>query len=62
MTPTRNANLNGPALRDAHRRIGLFLAIRYMSELVGLEEYMMPHVQGHPTRLVDFGCVASSTT
>ncbi|KAI1197351.1 uracil phosphoribosyltransferase-domain-containing protein [Nemania serpens] len=49
MTPTRDANINGPALREAHRRIGWFLAAKFLTELVGLEEHTIPHVQGHQT-------------
>ncbi|KAI3338761.1 uracil phosphoribosyltransferase-domain-containing protein [Ustulina deusta] len=49
MTPTRDANINGPDLRKAHRRIGWFLATGFLTELVGLEEYAIPHVQGHQT-------------
>ncbi|KAI1345648.1 uracil phosphoribosyltransferase-domain-containing protein [Xylaria sp. FL0043] len=49
MTPTRDANVNGPNLREAHRRIGWYLAIEFLAELVGLEEYAIPHVQGHQT-------------
>ncbi|KAI1736867.1 uracil phosphoribosyltransferase-domain-containing protein [Xylaria scruposa] len=49
MTPTRDANINGPNLRETHRRIGWFLAAEFLTELVGLEEYAIPHVQGHQT-------------
>ncbi|KAI3324908.1 uracil phosphoribosyltransferase-domain-containing protein [Xylariaceae sp. AK1471] len=49
MTPTRDASVSGPNLREAHRRIGWFLATEFLTELVGLEEYMIPHVQGHKT-------------
>ncbi|KAK5634803.1 hypothetical protein RRF57_010516 [Xylaria bambusicola] len=49
MTPTRDANMNGPNLREAHRRIGWYLATQFLTELVGLEEYGIPHVQGHQT-------------
>ncbi|KAK3948095.1 uracil phosphoribosyltransferase-domain-containing protein [Pseudoneurospora amorphoporcata] len=48
-TPTRDANISGPALREAHRRIGWYLATEFITSLVGLEEYSIPHVQGHNT-------------
>ncbi|KAK1774833.1 uracil phosphoribosyltransferase-domain-containing protein [Copromyces sp. CBS 386.78] len=48
-TPTRDANISGPALREAHRRIGWYLATEFITSLVGLEEYSIPHVQGHKT-------------
>lgn len=46
-SPTRDANLAGVSLRDAHRKIGRYLALEYVSELLGLEEHPIPHVQGH---------------
>lgn len=49
MTPTRDANISGPALREAHRRIGWYLATELITSLIGLEEYSIPHVQGHAT-------------
>jgi len=49
MTLTRDARVSGPALRDAHRRIGYYLAIEFLTELLGLEEVNIPHVQGHQT-------------
>ncbi|KAF8138670.1 uracil phosphoribosyltransferase-domain-containing protein [Boletus edulis] len=49
MTPTRNATIAGPALRDAHRRVGWYLAMEFLADLIGLEEYRIPHVQGHQT-------------
>ncbi|KAJ2918152.1 hypothetical protein MD484_g2220, partial [Candolleomyces efflorescens] len=48
-TPTRDASFSGPILRDAHRRIGYYLAINLISEIVGVETYSIPHVQGRPT-------------
>ena len=48
-TPTRDATMFGPALREAHRRIGWYLATEFITSLVGLEEYSIPHVQGHNT-------------
>ena len=49
MTPTRDARVRGPGLREAHRQVGRYLAIRYLSEAVGVEEHPIPHVQGHQT-------------
>ncbi|KAK7964148.1 hypothetical protein PG988_011122 [Apiospora saccharicola] len=46
MTPTRNANSSGPALRKAHEDIGRYLATTILSEKLGLDEYPIPHVQG----------------
>ena len=48
-TVTRDATVAGPALREAHRRIGWYLATEFLSETVGLEEYPIPHVQGGET-------------
>jgi adenylate kinase/phosphoserine phosphatase len=47
VTPTRDARVSGPALRDAHRRIGYYLAVEFLTELLGLEEVKIPHVLGH---------------
>ncbi|QSZ28995.1 hypothetical protein DSL72_003504 [Monilinia vaccinii-corymbosi] len=49
MTPTRDATNKGPALRDYHRSIGRYLAIEFISEVIGVESYEIPHVQGHQT-------------
>ncbi|KPM46483.1 hypothetical protein AK830_g227 [Neonectria ditissima] len=49
MTPTRNASVSGPDLRAAHDRVGWYLANEFLSEMVGVEEYAIPHVQGHET-------------
>ncbi|KAI1110726.1 uracil phosphoribosyltransferase-domain-containing protein [Nemania sp. NC0429] len=49
MTPMLDANSTGPTLRESHRRIGLFLATRFLTELVGLEEYTITDVNGHQT-------------
>ncbi|KAB5511700.1 uracil phosphoribosyltransferase-domain-containing protein [Coniochaeta sp. 2T2.1] len=45
----RDAALAGPALRDVHLRIGQYLATELVTEVLGLEEYPIRHVQGHPT-------------
>lgn len=49
MTPMRNAAIAGPALVEAHRRAGWYLATEFLGDLIGVEEYSIPHVQGHPT-------------
>ncbi|KAB5533371.1 uracil phosphoribosyltransferase-domain-containing protein [Coniochaeta sp. 2T2.1] len=45
--PARDAALAGPALRDVHFRIGQYLATELVTEIVGLEEFPIRHVQGH---------------
>lgn len=47
MAPMRDATISGPHLRDAHTNVGRYLATEYVSQLIGLEEYDIPHVQGH---------------
>lgn len=47
MTPMRDARISGPALREAHRLVGHYLATEYLPDACGLKEYMIPHVQGH---------------
>ncbi|KAI8930907.1 hypothetical protein NX059_011922 [Plenodomus lindquistii] len=49
MTPTRDAAYRGPALREAHERVGEYLATEYLSDLLGLEEIEIQHVQGRAT-------------
>ena len=49
MTPMRDAKLAGPVLREAHRRVGWYLATELLAEVIGIEEYSIAHVQGHPT-------------
>ncbi|KAI9824659.1 MAG: hypothetical protein M1826_007298 [Phylliscum demangeonii] len=48
-TPTRDATVAGPALREAHRRVGWFLATEFVADVIGIEEFLIPHVQGHLT-------------
>ncbi|KAL8688689.1 MAG: hypothetical protein Q9218_005461 [Villophora microphyllina] len=45
-TSMRNADVAGPALREAHARAGNYLAIEYLTDLVGLEEISITHVLG----------------
>lgn len=47
MTPMRDVRNNGPRLREEHRRVGSYLATEVLADTVGLEEYSIPHVQGH---------------
>ncbi|KAH6851360.1 uracil phosphoribosyltransferase-domain-containing protein [Chaetomium sp. MPI-CAGE-AT-0009] len=49
MAPTRDARVFGPVLRKAHKRVGWYLATSFLADLVGLEQYDIPHVQGHST-------------
>ncbi|KAF9045639.1 uracil phosphoribosyltransferase-domain-containing protein [Rhodocollybia butyracea] len=49
MSPMRDSEVNGPALRQAHHSVGWYLATEFLSELLGLEEYAITHVQGHQT-------------
>lgn len=49
MTPMRDAKLAGPVLREAHRRVGWYLATELLPDVIGIEEYSIAHVQGHHT-------------
>ena len=49
MTPTRDASVSGPKLREAHRQIGFHLAITHLSNILGTSEYPITHVQGQVT-------------
>ncbi|GES63612.1 hypothetical protein ATEIFO6365_0007029900 [Aspergillus terreus] len=49
MTPMRDAALAGPGLREAHRQCGRYLALEYVSDLIGVEPCDILHVQGHTT-------------
>lgn len=49
MTPMRNATNAGPVLREAHRRVGWYLATEFLGDVINIEEYPIPHVQGHQT-------------
>ncbi|OBT42773.1 hypothetical protein VE00_06576 [Pseudogymnoascus sp. WSF 3629] len=48
-TQTRDATVAGPALKEAHRRIGWYLAVEFIGKVIGLEGYKIPHVQGELT-------------
>jgi phosphoserine phosphatase len=49
MTPMRDATISDPALREAHRHVGWYLATEFLTQVIGLEEYPIQHVQGHTT-------------
>lgn len=49
MTPTRDAAVSGLALREAHRRIGFYLATEFLADIIGVKECPITHVQGQPT-------------
>ena len=49
-TPMRNAAVAGASLRNAHRRVGRYLGIEYLTDVLGLEECPIQHVLGHPER------------
>ncbi|KAK8048253.1 uracil phosphoribosyltransferase-domain-containing protein [Apiospora phragmitis] len=49
MTSTRDARIQGTALRKAHARVGEYLALEYLSEWVRVEQVAIPHVQGQQT-------------
>ncbi|MCJ1239942.1 hypothetical protein MMC14_007941 [Varicellaria rhodocarpa] len=49
MTPMRDAKIAGPALREAHRHAGRYLATEFLGDMIGLEEYPITHVQGNTT-------------
>ncbi|KAL2037605.1 hypothetical protein N7G274_009718 [Stereocaulon virgatum] len=49
-TPMRDAAVAGPRLREAHRRVGWYLAIEFLADVIGLEQSPIWHVLGHQTR------------
>ncbi|OGM39486.1 hypothetical protein ABOM_011746 [Aspergillus bombycis] len=49
MTPLRDANVQGPRLREAHSEAGWYLAKTFLPTLIGAEEIDTPHPQGHNT-------------
>ena len=46
----RNAAVAGPDLREAHRRVGWYLAVESLADVVGLEQSSIRHVLGHQTK------------
>lgn len=49
MTAMRDARNGGPILCEAHRRVGSYLATEFVTSVIGLEKYPVPHVQGNYT-------------
>ena len=49
-TPMRDAAVAGPDLREAHRRVGWYLANEFLADVVGLEQCPIRHVLGHQTK------------
>lgn len=49
-TPMRDVAVAGPDLREAHRRVGWYLAIEFLADVIGLEQSPIRHVLGHQTR------------
>lgn len=45
----RDALIAEVALRKAHEEIGKYLALRFVTELVGMEQFETSHEQGHKT-------------
>ncbi|KAL5925358.1 hypothetical protein ACKVV7_003430 [Pyricularia oryzae] len=48
-SPMRDASIAGPALQEAHAQAGRFLATQVVAQVIGLEEHIIPHVQGQNT-------------
>ena len=48
-TPMRDAAVAGPDLREAHRQAGWYLAVEFVTEVVGLEESPIRHVLERPS-------------
>lgn len=48
-TATRDAAIAGSTLRKAHARIGRYLAMEYLTDVIGLEVAPITHVQGYQT-------------
>ena len=49
VTPMRDAAVAGSDLREAHRCVGRYLAIQFLTGVVGLEQTPIRHVLGHQT-------------
>lgn len=50
MTPMRDSINAGPVLRKAHHDVGWYLGMEFLTDVIGIEEYLIRHVQGHKTR------------
>jgi uracil phosphoribosyltransferase len=53
-TPMRNAAVAGPNLREAHRRVGWYLAVEFLADVVGLEQTPIRHVLDRETKGYQF--------
>ena len=49
-TSMRDAAVAGPDLREAHRRVGWYLANEFLANVIGLEQCPIQHVLGRETR------------
>lgn len=49
MTPTRDAETSGPSLREAHHQVGRYLAMEFVADRIGTEDFAISHVQGSKT-------------
>ena len=49
-TSMRDAAVAGPDLREAHRRVGWYLANEFLADVMGLEQCPIRHVLGHQTK------------
>ena len=49
-TSMRDAAVAGPDLREAHRRVGWYLANEFLTDVVGLEQCPIRHVLDHETK------------
>ncbi|KAI5864693.1 uracil phosphoribosyltransferase-domain-containing protein [Durotheca rogersii] len=49
MTPMRDGTISGPRLRKSHQDVGWYLATEFLTEVIGIEEYPIRHVQGNTT-------------
>ncbi|KAI1812463.1 uracil phosphoribosyltransferase-domain-containing protein [Poronia punctata] len=47
--PMRDARVSGPSLRKAHHNVGKYLAVQFLTQVLGLEVVRIPHVQGKLT-------------
>lgn len=46
-TRMRDAQFEGPALRKAHHRAGRYLAVEFLTRIIGVEEHKITHVLGN---------------
>ncbi|KAL8641296.1 MAG: hypothetical protein Q9228_001882 [Teloschistes exilis] len=60
-TSMRDARVGGPALRRAHARVGGYLAVEYLTDLIGLEEVTIRHVLDSDTTAYQLRCEKQTT-